>query len=333
MNLYLKNRDFALEYARNERKGTKKKIPVEDTFFLLIKDVPIEDLSNLCKVTSDFYVKRISKEMCYSLTQNILEMEDANVLDKTMVLAMAINLVKKGKNLGNKTIMDGKINTSEWISHCIWEAEVAADLADMVGLKDYKAFKYGLLHDYGRKFAHDITHITKGYDALVSLGYEEEAVGCITHSFLGGGRCAWNDPPVPGFFVDDNGIARFEDGCEKDDVTLFLENYEYTEYDNILNIADLMATGKGIVSPAERIADIATRRKEFDPRNRGYFLAELTNHLIDMSKKIGCNVPEELDKKVYAAKGVTLEEITKKFHRASEYFYAQYLRRAKRIKL
>ena len=110
----------------------------------------------------------------------------------------------------------------------------------------------------------------------------------------------------------------------RDNISVILDYYEYDDYDYILNIADHMATGTGIVSPAERIADIATRRI-LDPINRGYFLAELTNTLIDVAKKMGCDVPEELQPKVYAAKGVTLEEISEKFEKASEYFYMEYL--------
>ena len=133
-----------------------------------------------------------------------------------------------------------------------------------------------------------------------------------------------NEAAEDGFFVDDNGIAHWKEGAERDDISVILDYYEYDDYDYILNIADLMATGTGIVSPADRIADIATRRI-LDPINRGYFLAELTNTLIDMAKKMGCDVPEELQPKVYAAKGVTLEEITEKFEKASEYFYLEYL--------
>ena len=42
---------------------------------------------------------------------------------------------------------------------------------------------------------------------------------------------------------------------------IFLSKYEYTAYDLILTLSDLMATDHGIVSPSERIADIETRRK------------------------------------------------------------------------
>lgn len=83
----------------------------------------------------------------------------------------------------------------------------------------------------------------------------------MTHSFVNGNRCANNEPAEDGFYVDDTGNPRWEENTAKDDITKFLENYQYNEYDNILTIADLMATDKGIVSPFDRIEDIATRKK------------------------------------------------------------------------
>ena len=140
MDLYLKNRYLALEYAR---KPTKKEHDRADAFFLLIRDIPFEDLSNLCNEINNFFEKEKEKgfsvlpiEDCYKMTQvpNITGIKAIDWSYRVLVLSIAIYTVRKGKNLGNKTIRDGKINTSEWISHCIWEAEVAANLADMMGL-------------------------------------------------------------------------------------------------------------------------------------------------------------------------------------------------------
>jgi hypothetical protein len=124
-------------------------------------------------------------------------------------------------------------------------------------------------------------------------------------------------------------MAHWEDNTQKDDVTIFLENYEFTPYDDILNIADLMATSHAIVSPAERIADIATRRKEFDKANRGYFLAELTNKLVELLEKIGGKVPADIKPEIKATKDTTLEEITAKFEKVSKLFFDEYEKNVK----
>ena len=339
MGLYFKNTSYkerALEDARIEvaRRNTvttddiSSRHTVIDAFFLLIKDESEENLSNLCELMRKYYMQdgiELTVEECYRLTQGD-DIPGKIMLSKEMkndIYHIAWGCLKDNIPLGSKTIMNGTINTSDWIGHCMWEGRLAGRFAEAMRLDVHKAIRYGLLHDYGRKFSHGADHITKGYEALSDIGWNEEGIGCLTHSFLNGGRCSWNDLPVDGFFVDEAGRAHFEEGCEKDDITIFLENYQYSEYDDILNIADLMATSRGIVSPAERIEDIATRRK-FDPRNRGYFLAEFTNQLVKMAAKMGWEVPEELQPKVYAAKGITLEEITARFQKVSEFFYSEF---------
>ena len=47
-------------------------------------------------------------------------------------------------------------------------------------------------------------------------------------------------------------------------------------YDLILNLGDLTATDKGVVTIYDRLKDIATRR-ELDPTNREFFLLKLIN--------------------------------------------------------
>ena len=158
---------------------------------------------------------------------------------------------------------------------------------------------------------------------VTNEGWEEEAISCLTHSFLNGGRCASNEQAEEGFYVDENGNPCWKPETEKDDITLFLENYQYSTYDIVLNIADLMATSDGIVSPYDRIEDIATRRK-LDPTNRGYFLAEFTNTLIDVIEKTGGEVPENMQKHIKATPNVSIDEINEKFKSTSDLFYSHY---------
>lgn len=131
----------------------------------------------------------------------------------------------------------------------------------------------------------------------------------MTHSFVNGNRCANNEPAEDGFYVDDTGNPRWEENTAKDDITKFLENYQYNEYDNILTIADLMATDKGIVSPFDRIEDIATRKK-LDVKNRAYFIAEFTNKLNEFMGKVYKNNSRN-EEPIKATKDVSLEQIMK----------------------
>ena len=47
------------------------------------------------------------------------------------------------------------------------------------------------------------------------------------------------------------------------------------------NIADLIATSDGITTPYDRVQDVATRKKP-DIRNRGYFLSEFSNKVLNI---------------------------------------------------
>ena len=85
--------------------------------------------------------------------------------------------------------------------------------------------------------------------------------GDITKNTFKGGRCANCDPALNGFYIDENGNPNWIEGSIKDDVTEFLENYNYNDYDLIVCMSDLMATAKGITTPYERVNDIATRKK------------------------------------------------------------------------
>lgn len=182
-----------------------------------------------------------------------------------------------------------------------------------------------MLHDIGRGIHQDGRHITDGYELLVDLGWEEEAVACLTHSYFNGGRYAFDDVACNGFYLDENGNPHIPEE-EKDDLTEFLENYEYTAYDTILNVADLMATSSAIVSPKDRIADIDSRRKS-DERNRGYFIAEVTNALVSMlkrmseSEKIKAYIPSE---EIKHSKGVSISEIEERFALVSAMFFTCY---------
>lgn len=340
MDLYFKNEDYKQRALGITDLSCKNTHSVEDAFFLLIKSVNLLDLENLCKLIQSYFENQtshiiLSIDECYDLTQG-KSIKDKVIFDEklqTIIYKLAYICLESGNPLGNNTINGGTINTSDWIGHCLFEGKLCGEFAKSFGLDVEKAQKLGLLHDYGRKFIHTAEHITRGFEALSDLGWNEEAIGSLSHSFLAGGRYSWNDPPKDGFYVDDNGVPHFEKICNKDDISLWLMVYKYTDYDYILNVADLMATSHAIVSPAERIDDIATRRKAFDPRNRLFFLAEFTNILINFAKRLGVEIPENMQQEVRASKSVTLEEITKKFEKASDLFWREYQKKIQSSKI
>jgi len=306
-----------------------------DAFFLLINGISIDDLSNLCyliKENSDLFNfdgRRLTDDECYSLTQNLEASREVKQLIMNLA-GMCLNGYEtvdgekiSGKHLGNKTINEGKINTSAWLSHSFYVGEVCSVLAKELGLDYEKAKTLGLLHDFGRKFNHGFDHVIKGFEALVALGWKSEAISCLTHSFVNGGRCSNNEVAVEGFYVDENGDARWKPDVVKDDVTIFLEKYQFTDYDMILNMADLMATDRGIVSPFDRINDISKRRKNLDEEsNRGYFFNDMTNMFVEYLEKI-----HYIDFQVQPTKksfNHSLDQIKNKFHTVSDCFFDVY---------
>lgn len=263
---------------------------VANAFVQLIKGVSSEDLSNLCKkIQRDLKGEgKLTLEACYDITQGKIEGIDEIVqkmkgkTTKEYLLELAYECLEKdGGHLGEKTIAEGKINTSAWLSHSLYEARVAQKLAEKMGVDSEKAGVLAILHDYGRKYIHDFTHVIKGFEALTDLGWTEEARACLTHSFINAGRCANCDQAEDGFYIDEKGQPAWESEVLVDDITEVLATIRYDDYDTILNIADLMATDKCVTTPYDRVYDVATR-KEPDPKNRAYFLSEFTNKLLEV---------------------------------------------------
>ena len=317
MKLYFSNDEYRKK-ALSTLNVEKSKHTVGDAFLLITKDLPKEDLSNLISIMEKEL--NLPLDICYKMTQNEVSVND---ITKSKIVELAYKCIESGKTLGEKTINNCKINTSSWISHVLYEGKLAREFAIKLGVDPATAQIQGILHDYGRKITHSFEHVTKGYEKLIDERWEKEAISCLTHSFLNGGRCASNEQAEEGFFVDENGNPCWKDGTDKDDITIFLENYKYSTYDKVLNIADLMATSQGIVSPYDRIADIATRRK-LDSTNRGYFLAEFSNTLVDILEKTGGKIPETVKEPIKATPNLNIEEINERFKAVSDIFYTHY---------
>lgn len=303
------------DYSRVKTPGT--------AFFILINNLPIEDLDNLCLYIQKYFNELnpnepLSLSDCYNITQNL----NLNEEEKNTIYQLAKNCVNDGLYLGTKTINNNQINTSSWISHCINTANVCQTLATNLNLDDKCAETLGLLHDYGRKFNHSFNHTIIGFEELLNIDYYPEALSCLTHSFLNGGRCANNEPALDGFYVDENGNPKWKPNSKKDDLTIFLETYKFSPYDIILNIADLTASAKKILPPHERVADIASRRK-IDPINRSYFLCELINVLINCLNKVNCN--DKNYQYIKATPDKDIEDIETYFIEVSKSFYDTFL--------
>ena len=314
MKLFFTNEDYYYKAMLILNNDCKKSINRDEAFSLLIKGLPVHDLDNLCIEISKIY--NISMMDAYNYLQKDNGMIDSNILN------LAYNIIDSGKFLGSNMINE-KINTSSWLSHSLYEARLCEILANRLDLDKDIAFNYGLLHDYGRKYSHNFMHIIKGFEELVDLGlYESRA--CLTHSFINDGR--FNNNEIPDEKLEYiNNKEHFNK--EYDDLSKLLRNINYTDYDRILNIADLMASDHGILSPIDRLYDILSRRGELDKApNRVYFLTSFYNILLWYLNSVHINNNYSyLD-----FNKLTLDEIYKYLSEISDVFYNEIISKNKR---
>lgn len=147
----------------------------------------------------------------------------------------------------------GKTESDGWIKHSICVGNTAQKIALALNLNEDYAKSLGYIHDIGKRFGwkkHDgvLPHAINGYDYLKSLGYDEDYAGiCIKHSFLNNDiDCLSND----------------RDETDKKDLNYnFVKNYintEYTIYEKIINLCDLMCTTK-VQTVDKRMIDLLLR--------------------------------------------------------------------------
>lgn len=131
-----------------------------------------------------------------------------------------------------------KQNNNRWINHSICVGNAAGIIAKALNLDVDYAKTLGYIHDIGKKFDYIedgvFPHAIKGYEYIKLLGYDENYAGiCIKHSFLNNDiDCISNDRDET-----DRTNPHFE----------FVKNYiknEYTIYEKIINLCDLMCTTK-----------------------------------------------------------------------------------------
>lgn len=139
-------------------------------------------------------------------------------------------------------------NPGPWGRHCLTAAHCAEKIASACGDMDSeKAYILGLLHDIGRKFGtRHLGHVSDGYTYMKSLGYDEVAKICLTHSF--------NNHTV------DEYIGKFD--VSQEELTLIknkLVETVYDEYDLLIQLCDSLAGVDGVLDIEERMNDVKRR--------------------------------------------------------------------------
>ncbi|MBE5801014.1 MAG: HD domain-containing protein [Clostridiales bacterium] len=139
-------------------------------------------------------------------------------------------------------------NPGPWGNHSRVAAHCARAIASRSpGMDGEKAYVLGLLHDIGRKFGvRHLGHVSDGYSYMLSLGYDEAARICLTHSFNNG---------------------RLEEYIGKQDVSEEerrlivdgLASIEMDDYDRLIQLCDSLAGAEGVLDMEARMGDVKAR--------------------------------------------------------------------------
>ncbi len=149
-----------------------------------------------------------------------------------------------------------KCNPGAWGDH----SRVAAHCAEKIAqecddLDPDKAYILGLLHDIGRKFGvRHLGHVSDGYSYMSSLGYDEVAKVCLTHSF----NKLTTDVYIGKFDTTDEELRLIQDT---------LKVVVIDEYDKLIQLCDSIAGSEGVLDIEERMNDVK-RRYGFYPQEK-----------------------------------------------------------------
>lgn len=172
-------------------------------------------------------------------------------------------------------------NPGQWGDH----SRVAAHCAEKIaaaceGMDAEKAYVLGLLHDIGRKFGvGHMKHISDGYTYMLSLGYDEVAKICLTHSFS-----IQNIHDYIGRFdIEDDKVRELEQA---------LAAAEYDDYDKLIQLCDSLAGSEGVLDIEERMNDVKRRygsypQEKWDAniRLKAYFEEKAGRDIYEVVKK------------------------------------------------
>ncbi len=155
------------------------------------------------------------------------------------------------------------INPGPWGDHCRVAAHCAERIAARCeGMNPDKAYVVGLLHDIGRRFGgRHLGHVADGYSYMMSLGYDEVARICLTHSF--------NNQSMDGY------IGKID--TTEEELKLIqteLSKISMDDYDRLIQLCDALAGAEGVLDMEERMGDVK-RRYGYYPEDKWNINLEL----------------------------------------------------------
>ena len=141
-----------------------------------------------------------------------------------------------------------KCNPGAWGNHSRTAAHCAERIAEQCSdLDSEKAYILGLLHDIGRKFGtRHLGHVSDGYSYMMSLGYDDAAKVCLTHSFSTGNIGEY----IGNFDISGDQIEEIEEA---------LERISFDDYDRLVQLCDSLSGTDGAVDMEVRMGDVKRR--------------------------------------------------------------------------
>lgn len=151
-------------------------------------------------------------------------------------------------------LLDGeRRNPGPWVRHSRTAAHCAEKIAqNCLGMDGDKAYVLGLLHDIGRRFGvTGLHHVYDGWKYLLSLGYDEAARICLTHTFTTKNLS--------------NYVGKFDlTPQQQAELEAALRETVYDDYDRLIQLCDAISGPDGVMDIQERMGDVKRRYGAFD---------------------------------------------------------------------
>ena len=177
-----------------------------------------------------------------------------------------------------------RCNPGPWGNHSRVAAHCAEKIAELCeGMDAEKAYILGLLHDIGRKFGvRHLGHVSDGYTYMMSLGYEEAAKICLTHSFQNQSM--------------EDYIGKSDTSDEEQKlIHTALGNVVMEDYDRLIQLCDALAGSEGVLDMEERMEDVKKRYGSY-PQEKWDSNVKLKDYF---EKKIGKDIYEAVEKETF----------------------------------
>lgn len=171
-------------------------------------------------------------------------------------------------------------NPGPWGDHSRTVAHCAEKIAMYSGMDPDKAYVLGLLHDIGRRFGkRHLGHVSDGYTYMMSLGYDDAARICLTHSF--------NGKRIEGY----TGVFDTSE-AETELIRTRLREARFDDYDRLIELCDAISGADGVMDIIDRMSDVKARYGGYDPEKwnanlelKAYFERKMGRDLYEAVEK------------------------------------------------